>query len=295
MDRLLREGNPPTGQLASPKPQYKKPGVDEYAPVEGQHGAPFATLKDASGNVVSPATEAKLEQVRALLSGVATEAKLEQARVLLNSINSKDFATASKQDALNTVVEDLKSELALVKAELQAIKANQLSGDQIVQLASPIPQYKRPGSTDYEAVEGQHGAPFATLKDASGNIISPATEDKLEQVRQLLTGVATEDKLEQARALLQTISGKDFATQTTLAQVKSELELVKAELQAIKANQLSGDQIVQLSGTMTERYGADVNSRPPADTVLAGTTFTIVDESGYFQTWISDGTKWVEV
>ena len=76
-----------------------------------------------------------------------------------------------------------------------------------------------------------------------------ATETKLEQVRTLLAGVATEDKLEQARALLQTISGKDFATQTTLAQVKSELELVKAELQAIKANQLSGDQKVQLSGT----------------------------------------------
>ena len=77
-----------------------------------------------------------------------------------------------------------------------------------------------------------------------------ATETKLEQVRTLLAGVATEDKLEQARALLQTISGKDFATQTTLAQVKSELELVKAELQAIKANQLSGDQKVQLSGTV---------------------------------------------
>ena len=58
MDQLLREGNPPTGQLASPKPQYKKPGADEYEPVEGQHGAPFATLKDASGVVVSPATEA---------------------------------------------------------------------------------------------------------------------------------------------------------------------------------------------------------------------------------------------
>jgi len=141
MDRLLREGNPPAGQLASPKPQYKKPGVDEYAPVEGQHGAPFATLKDASGNIVSPATEATLEQVRALLSGVATEAKLEQARVLLNSINSKDFATASKQDALNTVVEDLKSELALVKAELQAIKANQLSGDQKVQLSGHIQEF----------------------------------------------------------------------------------------------------------------------------------------------------------
>ena len=73
MDQLLREGNPPTGQLASPKPQYKKPGVDEYEPVEGQHGAPFAILKDASGNVVSPATDAKLEQVKSELALVKSE------------------------------------------------------------------------------------------------------------------------------------------------------------------------------------------------------------------------------
>ena len=128
MDRLLREGNPPAGQLASPKPQYKKPGVDEYAPVEGQHGAPFATLKDASGNVVSPATEAKLEQVRALLSGVATENKLEQARVLLNTISTKDFAT---QTTLAAVL----AKLGQLETEIQAVKANQLSGDQKVQLS----------------------------------------------------------------------------------------------------------------------------------------------------------------
>lgn len=131
MDRLLREGNPPAGQLASPKPQYKKPGVDEYAPVEGQHGAPFAILKDASGNVVSPATEAKLEQVRALLSGVATENKLEQARVLLNTISTKDFAT---QTTLAAVL----AKLGQLETEIQAVKANQLSGDQKVQLSGTI-------------------------------------------------------------------------------------------------------------------------------------------------------------
>ena len=136
--RLKRESNPPVGQLASPIPQYKRPGSTDYDPVEGQHGAPYATLKDASGNVVSPATDAKLEQVRALLSGVATEGKLEQARILLNAINTKDFATASKQDALKTVVDDLKSELLLVKSELANIKANQLSGDQKVQLSGNI-------------------------------------------------------------------------------------------------------------------------------------------------------------
>ena len=38
---------------------------------------------------------------------------------------------------------------------------------------------------------------------------------------------------------------------TKLEMVQSELALVKAELQEIKANQLSGDQKVQLSGTIT--------------------------------------------
>ena len=82
MDRLLREGNPPAGQLASPKPQYKKPGVDEYAPVEGQHGAPFAILKDASGNVISPATDAKLEQVKSELELVKSELQTIKANQL---------------------------------------------------------------------------------------------------------------------------------------------------------------------------------------------------------------------
>jgi len=84
------------------------------------------------------ATEGKLEQVRQLLSGVATENKLEQARTLLEAISTKDFATSSKQDALKIAVEDLKSELNLVKSELEAIKANQLSGDQKVQLSGTV-------------------------------------------------------------------------------------------------------------------------------------------------------------
>jgi cytochrome c-type biogenesis protein CcmH/NrfF len=242
MDRLLREGNPPAGQLASPKPQYKDVQTNSWEELKGEGGASYVKDKDVF-------------------------AKLEQARALLAAISGKDFATQTTLAAVLAKLADLESELA-------TIKANQLSGNQKVQLS---------------------GTPFATLKDANGNVVSPATEDKLEQVRQLLTGVATEAKLEQARVLLNTISNKDFATQATLEVVQSELALIKSELANIKANQLSGDQKVQLSGTMTERYGADVNSRPPADTVPAGATFTIVDESGYFQTWISDGTKWVEV
>jgi hypothetical protein len=207
MDRLLREGNPPAGQLASPKPQYKKPGVDEYAPVEGQHGAPFATLKDASGNVVSPATEAKLEQVRALLSGVATENKLEQARVLLNTISTKDFATQTT--------------LAAVLAKL-----------------------------------GQ------------------------------LDGVATENKLEQARVLLNTISTKDFATQTTLAAALAKLADLESELATIKANQLSGDQKVQLSGTIVVETVGDL----PSTGYMA--QVALVSEGQ--RVFIHDGNEWGE-
>ena len=172
MDRLIREANPPVDQLASPIPQYKKPGSTDYEAVEGQHGAPFATLKDASGNVVSPATEATLEQVRALLSGVATENKLEQARALLEAISTKDFATSSKQDALNIAVEDLKdaisgkdfatqttlaavlAKLADLESELATIKANQLSGDQKVTLSGTIVEHKNNSSNPFRVVHG---------------------------------------------------------------------------------------------------------------------------------------------
>ena len=121
------------------------------------------------------------------------------------------------------------------------------------QLASPKPQYKKPGEDAYEPVEGQYGAPFATLKDASGNIVSPATDAKLEQV-------------------------------------KSELELVKSELEAIKANQLSGNQKVQLSGTIMELYGATIDERPPANSVPVGATYMAVNTQ---DVWQSNGTDWV--
>jgi hypothetical protein len=121
------------------------------------------------------------------------------------------------------------------------------------QLASPKPQYKKPGVDEYAPVEGQHGAPFAILKDASGNVVSPATDAKLEQV-------------------------------------KSELELVKSELQTIKANQLSGDQKVQLSGTI---FGADLSDRPPANSVPVGTIFVITNAE--LDAWISNGTDWVVI
>lgn len=149
------------------------------------------------------------------------------------------------------------------------------------QLASPVPQYKDTVLNAWAELQGEGGASYVKDRDALA---------KLEQVRVLLAGVATETKLEEARALLESVAGKDFATQATLAQVKSELELVKAELAAIKANQLSGDQKVQLSGNIMEIYGATVADRPPANSVPIGATYMAVNTQ---EVWQSNGIEWV--
>ena len=71
MDRLLREGNPPTGQLASPKPQYKDVQTNNWEELKGEGGASYVKDKDVF---------AKLEQARALLREIAM-AKIGRAHV----------------------------------------------------------------------------------------------------------------------------------------------------------------------------------------------------------------------
>ena len=133
------------------------------------------------------------------------------------------------------------------------------------QLASPKPQYKDVQTNNWEELKGEGGASYVKDKDVFA-------------------------KLEQARALLAAISGKDFATQTTLAAVLAKLADLESELATIKANQLSGDQKVQLSGTI---FGADISDRPPANSVPVGTTFVITNAE--LDAWISNGTDWVVI
>ncbi len=165
------------------------------------------------------------------------------------------------------------------------------------------------------------------LSGAGGNIISPATEATLEQVRALLSGVATEAKLEQARVLLNSINSKDFATDAKLEQARvllnsinskdfatnakleevrallntingkdfatqAELVAVKQELQAIKNSLTDGTQKVTLSGTLTELFGESLSDRPPANSVSVGTTFMVVGDTVVYQ---SNGTDWVVI
>ena len=51
---------------------------------------------------------------------------------------------------------------------------------------------------------------------------------------------------------------------------------------------------VTLSGSNMKLYGASIDDRPAATAVSIGTTFTIVDETQNFKTWMSNGTNWGE-
>ena len=67
--------------------------------------------------------------------------------------------------------------------------------------------------------------------------------------------------------------------------IKAELALVKSELATIKANQLSGDQKVQLKGRI-----ADIaDNRPSAASVSVGTVYWSVDTGDVS---VSTGTEW---
>lgn len=52
---------------------------------------------------------------------------------------------------------------------------------------------------------------------------------------------------------------------------------------------------VTLSGSKMEMYGVAIEDRPDANTVAVGATFTIVDDTGNFDSYISNGTDWLEV
>jgi hypothetical protein len=131
------------------------------------------------------------------------------------------------------------------------------------------------------------------LTDADGNLIPQVWDPSQNkfvpyEAKVQLSGTLTE--LEQARELLEAISGKDFATQTTLAAVLAKLADLESELATIKANQLSGDQKVQLSGN--DVVIGLLADRPPASE-MRGRGYYAWDETDGHKLKYSDGTNWV--
>lgn len=177
----------------------------------------------------------------------------------------------------------------------------------------PIPQYYNPVNDEYEALKGDAGAARHVLYGADGNPISTSAGKLAVRASEIET-------------ILDAIDDKDFATQTTLAAILAKIiaapstEAKQDALAALigevdadpTANSLlarlksledkidaiidgSSPAVTQLSGSKMELYGASLDDRPDATTVPIGGTFTILDDTGEFETWISDGTNWLEV
>ena len=103
------------------------------------------------------------------------------------------------------------------------------------------------------------------------------------------------EQRDQLLAAMDSMHG-DIATEGTLAimnaelvEMKSQLVAVATEVAAVKANQLSGDQKVQLTGNIASDSGLAAN-RPDAASVRAGFVYYSVDTDVIEY---SDGAKWV--
>jgi hypothetical protein len=73
-----------------------------------------------------------------------------------------------------------------------------------------------------------------------------------------------------------------------------ELSSVKAELQAIKANQLSGNQKVTLSGSIATLYSMNFDDRPLYTEITEPTVFVLMNSA--MDMWWTDGSAdWVVI
>lgn len=96
------------------------------------------------------------------------------------------------------------------------------------------------------------------------------------------------------------VNGAAAQTKFRLVQQTRGMELTTVDLSPLE-NRIdaitSGDTpaTAQLTGSKMELYGVAIEDRPDANTVAVGATFTIVDDTGNFDSYISDGTNWMEV
>lgn len=96
------------------------------------------------------------------------------------------------------------------------------------------------------------------------------------------------------------VNGAAAQTKFRLVQQTRGMELTTVDLSPLE-NRIdaitSGDTpaTAQLTGSKMELYGVAIEDRPDANTVAVGATFTIVDDTGNFDSYISNGTNWMEV
>ena len=163
----------------------------------------------------------------------------------------------------------------------------------------PIPQYYDPILDAYRVLQGRNGANRVELYGPDGNPLS-TIENKLDV------------RASELEALLSALGAKDFATQTTLAQILAKLSADPATeatlaggivslLSAIAetASEATAAAILAkleagidttLTGNTMEYYGKSTDTKPTPDKV--GATFFEIDTTTVFM-W--DGTDWVVI
>lgn len=185
----------------------------------------------------------------------------------------------------------------------------------------PAPQYFDPVLDEYGYLYGSNGATRHIIYGANGEPIS-TTGNKLAvratemetTLGTLLTKTGFDAKVDLAlSALRDALRGTGNKSLTDLATAQAALAAVIGEAAAAPtANTIlarlksledkidaittgTTPAVTQLTGSKMELYGVAIEDRPDANTVAVGTTFTIVDDTGNFDSYISDGTNWMEV
>ena len=185
----------------------------------------------------------------------------------------------------------------------------------------PAPQYFDPVLDEYGYLYGSNGATRHIIYGANGEPIS-TTGNKLAvratemetTLGTLLTKTGFDAKVDLAlSALRDALRGTGNKSLTDLATAQAALAAVIGEAAAAPtANTIlarlksledkidaittgTTPAVTQLTGSKMELYGASLDDRPDATTVPIGTTFTIVDDTGNFDSYISNGTDWLEV
>lgn len=126
--------------------------------------------------------------------------------------------------------------------------------------AKSAPAYFNALLDKYEYLQGEQGASYVQVRGETGELVDLATATKQDLVK----------------AVLDTLANKDYATQTTLAQIKAALT--------------DGTQKVTVNSSAMEYYGATIATRPAANAVPVGAVYMAVNTQ---EMWQSNGVDWV--
>lgn len=130
---------------------------------------------------------------------------------------------------------------------------------------------------------------LTAIKSTDGikKIADTVSADVTDRAARILGKITADDN---AIAALGALAAAAVTDPTVSASVIALLKGLLKQLQGTG----SGAAPVTLTGSSMELYGASVGDRPEATDVAAGTTFTIVDDTQEFKTWMANGVDWGE-